>query len=179
MRKVIIAIVLVFGSMSGYQYYCDWQFAQLEEALTDLDLKENMTLGDLRQALGKPSKTENGYSWAGGTVEVYSESADDAAEPYTIKVSADYPGLVRGRPMEVYTRLAGIVAQGVNWMDVSRAQNQAHWIVAWRMDKENKEVLSLSMMRMIINSQQRFFREKCPRGFERFVEVSIMRPDIR
>lgn len=134
MKKLLLLLVLGVGGWFGSKRFME---KRAEAALTKMetaDIKEGATVGDLRKALGDPRSTSDGLSWAGGVVTAKVGATDELAEPTEIKFTTQYPGLIRGRPIEDFSRTVGLVRGNATWVEVGSASGGEKWYVVWEND---------------------------------------------
>ena len=134
MKKLLVLIVLGVLGWFGGKRFMEKRAAAAAARMESSDIRETMNVGDLRKALGEPSSTSDGLSWAGGVVTVKVASTDDTAEPTEIKMTAEYPGLIRGRPIEDFSRMVGTVRGRATWIVVGDAGGGEKWFVVWEND---------------------------------------------
>jgi hypothetical protein len=147
MKKVLFVAVVAICWFGGQRYLR--QRAQAQAArMENADIKEGMTIGDLRTALGDPKSTDAGVEWAGGIVSAKVKGADELSEPSEIKMTADYPGRIRGQPVDAYSRMAGVQRGKAFWMEIRDAGNGEKWYAVWELDATPEHhVVSVALTR--------------------------------
>lgn len=134
MKKLLLLIILGVGGWFGGKRFMEKRTAAAAERMEAADVKEGMNVGDLRKALGDPRSTSDGLSWAGGIVTAKVGATDELAEPTEIKFQAAYPGLIRGRPIEDFSRMVGLVRGHATWVEMGSAGGDEKWFVVWEND---------------------------------------------
>ena len=136
MKKLLILIILGAGGWYGGKRFLEKRTEAALARMESADIRENMTVGDLRKALGEPATVNKGLSWGGGIVTATVASTDDLAEPTSIKMQAQYNGLIRGRPIEEYGRNVGTVRGTSTWTEVAGVPGggDERWFAVWEND---------------------------------------------
>lgn len=148
MKKLLLLVILAAGGWFGGKRFMEKRAAAAAERMEAADIKEGMNVGDLRKALGDPRSTSDGLSWAGGIVTAKVGATDELAEPTEIKFLAAYPGLIRGRPIEDFSRMAGLVRGKATWIEVGTASGDEKWFVVWENDgTPERGVVSVALAR--------------------------------
>lgn len=136
MKKLLLLIILGVGAWFGGKRFLEKRNEAAMTRMEAADVREGMTVGDLRKALGEPASGDKGLSWGGGIVTATVASTDDMAEPTSIRMSAQYPGLIRGRPIDEFTRNVGVVRGKSTWTEVASVAGggDEKWFVVWEND---------------------------------------------